>query len=75
MLICKHSPIVKLVANSMINVLGFQGFKTPEKFFRESLPNIRQEMYEDFKDDMEDTDFDMYFRKAIAKYEGYDKIF
>jgi len=45
------------------------------KFFRESLPNIRQEMYEDFKDDMEDTDFDMYFRKAIAKYEGYDKIF
>jgi hypothetical protein len=42
------------------------------KFFRENIPSIRQEMYEEFKDYMEDTDYDLYFRKAIFKYEGIE---
>lgn len=42
------------------------------KFFRESIPGIRQEMYEEFQHFMEDTDYDLYFRKAIFKYEGME---
>lgn len=40
------------------------------KFFRESISKIREDMYQDFKDYMSDTDYDMYFRKAIIHYEG-----
>lgn len=42
------------------------------KFFRENIPSIRQEMYEEFCNYMEDTDYDLYFRKAIFKYEGIE---
>lgn len=42
------------------------------KFFRESLPIIKQEMYEEFKDDLSDMDFDLYMRKAVSKYQGHD---
>jgi hypothetical protein len=40
------------------------------KFFRENISQIRQEMYIEFKDYMSDTDYDLYFRKAILNYEG-----
>ena len=35
--------------------------------------SIRQELYEEFKEYITDTDFDLYFRAAIATYEtgGY----
>jgi hypothetical protein len=39
-------------------------------FFREHMPSIRLELYEEFKDYVSDTDFDLYLRKAIMKYEG-----
>ena len=45
------------------------------KFFREHLGNIRHEIWEEFKEDITDTDFDMYFRKAVQKYEGYSESF
>lgn len=45
------------------------------KFFREHLGNIRHEIWEEFKEDITDTDFDMYFRKAVQKYEGYGGSF
>lgn len=38
-------------------------------FFRESMLEIREEMYEEFKDHMEDADFDLYIRKGIYKYD------
>lgn len=41
------------------------------KFFRENISEIRQEMYEEFKDYMSDTDYDLYFRKALMHYEGH----
>ena len=41
------------------------------KFFRESLPYIREELFDIFKDDMTDTDFDLYLRRAIIQYEGH----
>ena len=40
------------------------------KFFREHISHIRQEMYEEFREFMTDTDYDFYFRKAIIHYEG-----
>ena len=43
------------------------------KFFRENLGKIRQDLWETFKDDMSDCDFDFYMRKAIARYEGHQE--
>jgi len=39
-------------------------------FFRKNMLGIREEMYMEFKDHMTDTDFDLYFRKAILSYEA-----
>lgn len=39
-------------------------------FFRTSMLPIREEMYNEFKDYISDTDFDLFFRKAIYTYEG-----
>jgi hypothetical protein len=41
-------------------------------FFRTSISIIREEMYLEFKDLITDTDFDLYFRKAIFNYEGME---
>ena len=32
-----------------------------------------QDLWETFKDDMSDCDFDFYMRKAIARYEGHQE--
>lgn len=40
------------------------------KFFREHISKIREDMFQEFKDFMSDTDYDLYFRKAIMNYEG-----
>lgn len=40
-------------------------------FFRESMLDIMEEMQLEFKNHISDSDFDIYFRKAIIKYEGY----
>lgn len=39
-------------------------------FFRENISKIREEMYSEFCQYMDDTDYDFYFRKAIIHYEG-----
>ena len=39
-------------------------------FFRKNMLRIREEMYTEFKDYITDTDFDLYFRKAILSYEA-----
>lgn len=38
-------------------------------FLRIMLPSIKEEMYNEFNKFMSDTDFDLYMRKAIMKYE------
>lgn len=40
------------------------------KFFRKNITQIRQEMYGEFKEHLNDTDFDLYFRNAISIYEN-----
>lgn len=59
-----------LVEMSMNENSTYDNRKNFMKFFRESLPHIHQEMWEIFKEDIDSTDFDLYMRRAIAKYEG-----
>lgn len=40
-------------------------------FFKATMLNIREELYEEFKEFISDTDFDLYFRRALMVYEGY----
>lgn len=41
-------------------------------FFRTNLPSLKEELYEEFKDHISDTDFDLYMRKSVLNYEtGY----
>lgn len=39
--------------------------------FRKEVPTIKENLYEEFKDFVSDTDFDLFLRQAILHYEGY----
>ena len=39
-------------------------------FFRTNVSRIREELYEEFKDLVDDTSFDLYFRKSLMSYEN-----
>ena len=39
-------------------------------FFRAKVAFIREEMYAEFKDYIDDTSFDLYMRKGLMHYEG-----
>lgn len=39
-------------------------------FFRTSMPEIKEEMYTEFKGLISDDEFDLYFRNALMIYEG-----
>jgi len=38
--------------------------------FRENIPQLKEDLYEEFKDDISDTDFDLYLKQALTHYEG-----
>ena len=40
------------------------------KFFRENLPYIKEDIYNEFKDTLSDSDIDLYLMRAVLKYEG-----
>ena len=42
------------------------------KFFRDVFPSLENEMFEHFKDQMTDTEFDMCLRNIVIQYEGYE---
>lgn len=42
------------------------------RFFRENISKIREEMYQEFKHYITDEDYDLYFKRSIIKYEGYN---
>lgn len=56
-----------------LNCNDFAQRKTFLKFFRKNMLGIRQELHLEFKEYIQDTDFDLYFRAAISNYEtgGY----
>lgn len=39
------------------------------KFLRQNMSDIREELYDEFKTLVTDTDFDIYFRNAVSEYE------
>ena len=39
-------------------------------FFRKNIAEIREEMYKEFTEYLDDTTFDLYMRKALSRYEG-----
>lgn len=60
-----------LILNEMmINPSQFQLRSNFLKFFRDCISFIREDMYQEFREYMSDSDYDLYFRKAIFKYEG-----
>lgn len=56
-----------------VNTNDFHSRKNFLLFFRKNMLKIREELYEEFKNHIDDTSFDLYFRSAIATYEtgGY----
>lgn len=40
------------------------------QFFLEHISKIKEEMYQEFTEYMDDSDWDLYFRKALLKYQG-----
>jgi hypothetical protein len=61
---------IEVITEMSIDPSDFKSRTNFLKFFRESISKIREDMYQDFKEYMSDTDYDMYFRKAIIHYEG-----
>jgi hypothetical protein len=63
----------KVLEEMTVNSNDFASRKNFLKFFRKNMLTIRQELFEEFKNHIPDTDFDLYFRSAIANYEtgGY----
>ena len=55
--------------NENLNLHGRENFF---RFLRETLPFIRQELWNEYRDHITDTDFDVYFKRAMSKYEGYN---
>jgi hypothetical protein len=57
----------------MINSDDYGVRKNFLKFFRKNMLSIRQELYSEFKEYIQDSDFDLYFRAALSSYEtgGY----
>jgi hypothetical protein len=53
-----------------VNNRNFADRKNFLKFFRKNMLGIRQELYEEFKEYIPDTDFDLYMRQSIATYES-----
>ncbi|MDC0231525.1 hypothetical protein OAK19_06120 [Aureispira] len=67
----KENIIVEMHLNKDGEITNRSNFR---KLFREKLPQIKEEMYEEFKDYMDDSEFDLYLRRAVSKYEGHDFI-
>ena len=71
----KIEECVQCFAESVFNEMMIKSSKSYERrsfglFFRTHMPVIRQELAEEFKEFVSETDFDLFFRKAIIMYEG-----
>jgi len=68
--VCVEDFAMTVLNEMMLPASEFQNRLCFLLFFRTSMLSIREEMYEEFKDYITDTDFDLYFRKSIFTYEG-----
>lgn len=70
---------IEKFSENVINEMTIDSNKYNEKkhfllFFISYLPKLRQELYEEFKDYIEDSIFDLNIRKAISTYEGLNDL-
>ena len=68
--VCVEDFSMTVLNEMMLQASEFQSRQCFLLFFRTSMPAIREEMYNEFKDYITDVDFDLYFRKSIYVYEG-----
>lgn len=66
---------VEYFAENVINEMALPSSFIHERlhfslFFRTYVAYIREEMYQEFKEHLDDTSFDLYMRKAMMHYEG-----
>ena len=71
----KTRVVVEYFAENVLNEMSLPSSSTHERlhfslFFRTYVAYIREEMYQEFKDHLDDTSFDLYMRKALMHYEG-----
>jgi len=59
----------KVLEEMMLETTNYSGRKRFLKFLRNNLLEIREELYDEFKTHISDTDFDLYFRTAVSMYE------
>ena len=55
---------MSVLSSNNVNRLNFS------LFFRTFMPLIREELYNEFKFYINDTDFDLYMRKSLIHYDG-----
>lgn len=64
----------KILQEMTIDSNDYNSRKRFLKFLRTNMLSIREELYEEFRQYISDTDFDLYFRSAISKYEIGDYV-
>lgn len=60
----------KVLEEMSINSSNYYSRKNFNMFFRQNVLGIREELWEEFKKHMSETDFDLSFRAAILTYEN-----
>jgi hypothetical protein len=59
--------LLEMTLNSDKDILSRKNFLD---FFRTHISSIKQQIYIEVNDDVDDVDFELYFRKAMSNYEG-----
>ena len=65
----KENVLLEMHLNNDSQITNRSNFR---KLFLSKLPIIKEEMYKEFKNYMNDSEFDLYLRRAVSKYEGED---
>jgi len=64
----------EVINEIMLETVKFNNRRHFLMFFRQYMLRIREELYEEFKSFVTDTEFDLTIRKAISAYEGVQNI-
>ena len=67
----KENVILEMQLNNDSQITDRSNFR---KLFRSKLPFIKEDMYKEFTEYMDDAEFDLYLRRAVSKYQGHDFI-
>jgi hypothetical protein len=60
----------KIMEEMLVRNSNFGSRPNILRFYRENMFSIRDVIWDEHKNDMTETDFDLYFRNAIQSYEG-----